>query len=51
MPDRSRVRSSRPVGGTWAAACCVADQLRLATLDLKDFRDFVGQHGSPLPER
>ena len=42
MPDRSRVRSSRPVSGAWAAACCVADQLPLATLDLKDFRTSPG---------
>lgn len=33
----------RPVNDTWIAACCLADQLPLATLNTKDFEDF-GEH-------
>jgi predicted nucleic acid-binding protein len=31
----------RPVNDTWIAACCLAYDLPLATLNLKDFKDFA----------
>ena len=40
----------RPVNDTWVAACCLAYQLPLATLNLKDFRDFAEHHGLRLLE-
>jgi hypothetical protein len=30
---------------TWIAACCLARELPLATLNLKDFADFVEHEG------
>jgi predicted nucleic acid-binding protein len=33
----------RPQNDTWIAACCLAYELPLATLNVKDFRDF-GEH-------
>jgi len=35
----------RPVNDTWIAACCLIRDLPLATLNLKDFRDFAEQDG------
>jgi predicted nucleic acid-binding protein len=32
----------------WIAACCMARQLPLATLNVKDFRDFAEHHGLEL---
>jgi len=40
----------RPVNDTWVAACCLAYQLPLATLNLKDFKDFAEHHGLRLLE-
>jgi hypothetical protein len=40
----------RPVNDTWIAACCLAYDLPLATLNLKDFKDFVEHHGLRLLE-
>ena len=40
----------RPVNDTWVAACCLAYQLPLATLNLKDFKDFTEHHGLRLLE-
>lgn len=40
----------RPVNDTWVAACCLAYDLPLATLNLKDFRDFAEPHGLRLLE-
>jgi len=40
----------RPVTDTWVAACCLAYQLPLATLNLTDFKDFAGHHGLRLLE-
>jgi predicted nucleic acid-binding protein len=34
----------RPVNDTWIAACCLAYDLPLATLNLKDFEDFAEHH-------
>ena len=39
-----------PVTATWAGVCCLACQLPLATLDLKDFKDFAEHHGLQLLE-
>jgi toxin FitB len=41
---------ARPVNDTWVAACCLAYQLPLATLNLKDFKDFAEHHGLRLLE-
>jgi predicted nucleic acid-binding protein len=38
----------RPVNDTWIAACCLAYDLPLATLNLKDFTDFAEHHGLAL---
>jgi predicted nucleic acid-binding protein len=35
----------RPVNDTWIAACCLADELPLATLNTKDFGDFATHEG------
>jgi predicted nucleic acid-binding protein len=40
----------RPVNDTWVAACCLACQLPLATLNLKDFKDLAEHHGLRLLE-
>lgn len=45
--QRGRVR---PVNDTWIAACCLAYDLPLSTLNLKDFRDFAEHHGLRLLE-
>lgn len=36
---------ARPVNDTWIAACCLVRNLPLATLNLKDFRDFADYEG------
>jgi toxin FitB len=35
----------RPVNDTWIAACCLVDELPLATLNTKDFVDFATYEG------
>lgn len=35
----------RPVNDTWIAACCLVRKIALATLNLKDFRDFAEHDG------
>jgi toxin FitB len=35
----------RPQNDTWVAACCLAYDLPLATLNVKDFRDFAEHEG------
>lgn len=40
----------RPVNDTWVAACRLAYQLPLATLNHQDFKDFAEHHGRRLPE-
>lgn len=35
----------RPVNDMWIAACCLAHQVPLATLNLKDYEDFAEHHG------
>lgn len=37
-----------PANDTWIAACCLADGLPLATLNFKDYADFVDHHGLAL---
>jgi predicted nucleic acid-binding protein len=39
---------SRPINDTWIAACCLCEGLPLATLNFKDYADFVGLHGLKL---
>lgn len=39
---------SRPINDTWIAACCLAEGLPLATLNIKDYLDFATQHGLAL---
>lgn len=41
---------ARPVNDSWIAACCLAYDLPLATLNLKDFEDFVSHDGLRLSE-
>ena len=36
----------RPQNDTWVAACCLAYELPLATLNVKDFRDFAQHEGA-----
>jgi predicted nucleic acid-binding protein len=38
----------RPANDTWIAACCLALNLSLATLNVKDFEDFVHYEGLTL---
>jgi predicted nucleic acid-binding protein len=38
----------RPINDTWIAACCLAEGLPLATLNVKDYADFVDHHGLAL---
>src|SRR5208282_3227432 len=38
---RATARTSRPHNDTWIAACCLVDELPLATLNTKDFADFA----------
>ena len=35
----------RPQNDTWIAACCLADDLPMATLNVKDFKDFAEHEG------
>ena len=35
----------RPVNDMWIAACCLAYEVPLATLNLKDYEDFKENHG------
>jgi len=39
---------ARPVNDTWVAACCLAYDLPLATLNIKDFADFAERDGLSL---
>lgn len=43
--DRGR---PRPANDSWIAACCIAWQLPLATLNVKDFEDFAEHDGLSL---
>ena len=38
----------RPQNDTWIAACCLAYDLPLATLNIKDFKDFAEHEGLAL---
>ena len=38
----------RPQNDTWIAACCLVDNLPLATLYIKDFADFAADEGLAL---
>ena len=41
----SRRGRPRPVNDMWVAACCLTYDLPLATGNLKDYQDFVTNHG------
>lgn len=36
---------ARPINDTWIAACCLVADVPLATLNLKDFKDFAEHDG------
>jgi toxin FitB len=36
---------THPINDTWIAACCLAEDLPLATLNTKDYADFATHHG------
>jgi len=38
----------RPANDSWIAACCLARQFPLATLNVKDFEDFARHDGLEL---
>ncbi|MGH3937616.1 MAG: type II toxin-antitoxin system VapC family toxin [Pseudonocardiaceae bacterium] len=42
-----RAGRPRPVNDMWNAACCLAENLPLATLNVKDYQDFA-EHGLEL---
>ncbi len=43
---RAQIRGRpRPVNDSWIAACCLVNDLPLATFNLKDFADFVDHDG------
>ena len=39
---------SRPINDTWIAACCLAENLPLATVNVKDYEDLVAEYGLEL---
>ena len=41
----SRRGRPRPVNDMWVAACCLTYDVPLATGNLKDYQDFVTNHG------
>jgi len=43
--DTRRAGRPRPVNDMWNAACCLSEGLVLATLNTKDYQDFVDHHG------
>jgi toxin FitB len=46
LQARAQLRGRpRPHNDTWIAACCLVDNLPLATLNTKDFADFSEQDG------
>jgi len=40
--------TERAAHDMWMAACCLAYEAPLATLNLKDYEDFTGYHGLPI---
>jgi predicted nucleic acid-binding protein len=38
----------RPINDSWIAACCIARELPVATLNIKDFEDFAEHEGLEL---
>ena len=45
---RPAPRRPRPVNDSWIAACCLARELPLATLNIKDYADFAEHEGLEL---
>jgi predicted nucleic acid-binding protein len=39
---------SRPINDTWIAACCLAEGLPMAALNVKAYADFAEHHGLAL---
>ena len=46
--ETRRAGRVRPVNDMWNAACCLVEGLPLATLNVKDYQDFVDHHGLDL---
>jgi predicted nucleic acid-binding protein len=46
--ETRRAGRPRPINDMWNAACCIAYGLPLATLNIKDYQDFVDHHGLQL---
>lgn len=42
---RAAARNAEPVNDSWIAACCLSHDVPLATLNTKDFADFVQHDG------
>jgi predicted nucleic acid-binding protein len=45
---RETARPLHPINDTWIAACCLAEGLPLATLNVKDYTDVATYHGLTL---
>jgi toxin FitB len=45
---RATTRTASPQNDIWIAACCLVDDLPLATLNVKDVTDFVEHEGLTL---
>lgn len=43
--ETRRAGRPRPVNDMWDAACCLVEGLPLATMNIKDYQDFVDHHG------
>ena len=51
LQARAQLRGRpRPVNDTWIAACCLVEQLPLATFNTKDFGDFAQHDGLVLED-
>ena len=49
IQPRARLRGRpRPINDSWVAACCLARELPLATLNIKDYADFAEHEGLEL---
>lgn len=44
----SQIWASRSANDTWIAACCLAEDMPLATFNVKDFEDFAEHEGLSL---
>lgn len=46
--EAARRGRTRPANDMWNAACCLVEELPLATLNVKDYIDFADHHGLTL---